>query len=84
MIIIALALCNKINELILTNFSEKKSSNREKYPEIAALVDLVRESFPKAKVKAIRKLPQNVVEMRLTKAWKRKMELQSQANRGSV
>jgi len=33
-----------------------KNSNREKYPSVAQMIDKVRESFPDAKVTAIRHL----------------------------
>ena len=59
---------------------EKIRRNREKYPEIAALVDQVRKYFPEAKVTSIRKLtPQEQEEN-----WKRRMEKKYQAptNRG--
>jgi len=58
----------------LTDVDEKKRSNREKYPEVAALVDKVREHFPGAKVIAIRNLSPAEMETR------KKKVLQSQAN----
>ena len=55
-------LTNKNNGLVLTDVDEKKRSNREKYPEIAALVDKVRQYFPDAKVTAIRNLSPEEME----------------------
>lgn len=55
-------LTNKNNGLALTDVDEKKRSNREKYPEIAALVDKVRQYFPDAKVTAIRNLSPEEME----------------------
>jgi len=64
---------NKNNELVLTDVDEKKRSNREKYPEIAALVDKVRQYFPDAKVTAIRNLSPEEMEQQKAR--------QAQANR---
>ena len=61
------------NELVLTDVDEKKRSNREKYPEIAALVDKVRQYFPDAKVTAIRNLSPEEMEQQKAR--------QAQANR---
>lgn len=66
-------LTNKNNGLALTDVDEKKRSNREKYPEIAAFVDKVREYFPDAKVTAIRNLSPEEMEKRKAR--------QAQANR---
>ena len=64
---------NKNNGLVLTDVDEKKRSNREKYPEIAALVDKVRQYFPDAKVTAIRNLSPEEMEQQKAR--------QAQANR---
>lgn len=66
-------LTNKNNGLVLTDVDEKKRSNREKYPEIAALVDKVRQYFPDAKVTAIRNLSPEEMEQQKAR--------QAQANR---
>ncbi len=57
----------------MTDVDEKKRSNREKYPEIAALVDKVRQYFPDAKVTAIRNLSPEEMEQQKAR--------QAQANR---
>jgi hypothetical protein len=66
---------NENNRLAVTDVDEKKRNNREKYPEVAAFVDKVREYFPEAKVISIRKLSPEEREKR------KKQVDQAQANR---
>ena len=59
---------------------EKARRNREKYPEVAAMVDEIRKHFPNARVTAIRQL----TEAQSLERWKQRMgkKYQAQASRG--